>query len=243
MDWCRNSDAEWISNRRVGWVTLRGLAIALALFSASAATALTFQVDFTSSTYQVQAGDTYADLLAQFQSETIIATNTLAGLEGVSAPVYAGGVNQDYGLLMTTTVVALQGGQYTFEVGTDWGRGGGWVLVDEGTGLILDEFVTTDDVWWNNDWNDPDVFTTTANLVADGTYTFGWIGFEGCCGGQATVRFYYEGALFGNLDTGKGGAFIATTPEPGSGILVGIGLAILSSSARAGRSSQRDRSE
>jgi len=220
---CSTSRALWLA-----------LSLAIALLTASVANALTFQVDFTSSTYQVQAGDTYADLLAQFQSETILTTNTLTGLEVISAPVYAG-VNQNYGILMTTTVDVLLSGQYTFEVGTDWGRGGASVAIDNGTSAVLDEYVTTNDLWWNNNWNDPDVFTTTVNLTAGSSYTLGWIGFEGCCGGPATVRFNYEGALVGNLNSGNGVPFMVSNPEPGTGVLVGLGFAMLAGWSRARR--------
>jgi hypothetical protein len=115
------------------------------------------------------------------------------------------------------------------------------VVIDDGTGAIIDEFVTTNDLWWNNDWNDPDVFTTTVDMVAGSSYTLGWIGFEGCCGGQATIRFYYEGTLVGSLDSTSGDSFMVTNPEPETGLLVGLGLILLSGPRHARRPRQSPR--
>lgn len=72
--------------------------------------ALAFQLDFRNSTYQVQPTDTFASLLAQHQSETLITTNTLNALQGISAPIYAGGVNQNYSILMTINLNVLIAG-------------------------------------------------------------------------------------------------------------------------------------
>ena len=202
------------------WGLLAGLSILLP----TTVQALAFQVDFRDSTYQVQTGDTYASLLAQHQSETLIASNTLDALQGISAPVYASGTNQDYSIVMTADLIALVSGTYTFQVGTDWGRGGASIAIDNNNNTILDEFVTTDDIWWANDWNNTDVFTTTVNLLAGGSYTLGWLGFEGCCGGAATIRFSVDGGAFQVFDSPSGGANFVNSPEPGAGLLLGLGL-------------------
>ncbi len=204
----------------------------------SAASALSFQVDFRSSTYQVQGTDTYASLLAQHQSETLLSANSLSALQGISAPVYAGGVNQDYSLLITTSVDVLISGVYTFQVGTDWGRGGASVVFDNDTGTIVDEFVTTDDIWWANDWNNSDVFTSTVAMTAGESYTLGWIGFEGCCGGAATIRFSMDGGGFQTLDSGNGDPHFVNNPEPGTALLLGIGLTLLSVRSRHRRANR-----
>lgn len=210
-----------------GLASLVAVLLLLPALLPSAAAALTFQVDFRTSTYVVQATDTYASLLAQHASEPILAANTLVGLEGISAPIYAGGVNQDYSLLMTASIEALVTGVYTFQVGADWGRGGSSVVIDNNTGAIIDEFVTTNDIWWNNDWNNPDVFTATVNMTAGSSYSLGWIGFEGCCGGEATIRFSLDGAPFQPLDSGNGDPVFVNNPEPGTGILLALGLIVL----------------
>lgn len=194
-------------------------------------------MDFTSTTYQVQAGDTWADLLAAHRAGALISANTLDGLVGISAPVLAGGTTTDYSLLMTTTVDVLVGGQYVFQVGTDWGRGGAAVVIDDDTGVVVDELVRTDDVWWNNDWSNPDVFTTTLDLAAGTSYTLGWVGFEGCCGGSATIRFSYEGSGFLDLDSANGDAFMASIPEPCTALHLALGLGALWGH---GRRSRRD---
>lgn len=210
------------------------LVIAAAILLApSLALALTFQVDFRSSTYQVQASDTYASLLAQHGSEVLISANSLDALQGISAPVYAGGVNSNYSLLMTTTLQVLVGGTYTFQVGTDWGRGGASVVIDNATSTTIDEYVTTDDLWWANNWNNPDVFTTTVAMAAGSSYTLGWIGFEGCCGGAATIRFSVDGGPYQVFDSGNGDTYFVTVAEPGSLLLVGIGLTALAARRRA----------
>ena len=194
------------------------------------AAALTFQVDFATSTYQVVAGDTWASLIAQQQSEVQLSSDSLDLLDGVAAPIYAG-VSTDYSILMTTVIDVEVAGTYTFQVGTDWGRGGAAVVIDNATSSVLDEFVSTNDIWWNNDWNDPDVFTTTAALSVGSSYTIGWVGFEGCCGGPTTIRFSVDGAPYQPISNQNLDPFISN-PEPGTGILLGAGVAMLAWSRR-----------
>ena len=219
--------------QRVGRLRRLALSISVLLLLPSVAAALSFQVDFRTSTYQVVGTDSYASLLAQHESEALITTNTLIGLEGISAPIYAGGVNQNYSLLMTTNIEALVTGVYTFQVGTDWGRGGASIVIDNDTGTTIDEFVTTDDIWWDNDWSNSDVFTSTLNMTAGSSYTLGWIGFEGCCGGEATIRFSIDGAPFQPLNSNNGDPAFVNNPEPGTGILLGLGLIVLATRVRS----------
>lgn len=191
---------------------------------AANASALSFQVDFRASTHQVQAGDTFADLLAQHQSEVLIATNQLTTLDAISGVTYGGGVSNDFSTLISTDVTILQSGQYTFQLGTDWGRGAGRIAIDLGSGATLDEWATHFDVYWNDDWNDPDVVTSTLNLVAGESYRLSWLGFEGCCGGASTVRFAFESGPFQILDATNAAPYMAAVPEPGTAVLVGTGL-------------------
>lgn len=191
---------------------------------ASKASALSFQADFTSTTYQVVAGDTYADLLAQHLLGTPLASVTTTGLEGVSAQVEAG-VNSDYSILMTAVLDIAVSGQYEFQVGADWGRGGVAAVIDNASGLVIQELVRTDDIWWGNSWSNPDVFTTQIQLDQGSSYTLAWLGFEGCCGGVTTVRFSFEGLPFEPVDELTVEPYVV--PEPNTGLLVGIGLAVL----------------
>ena len=147
----------------------------------------------------------------------------------------AGGVLelQVAGVVFFVSVIAQVTGSYTFQVGTDWGRGGASTVIDNATSAVLDEYVTTDDLWWANDWNNGDVFTSTVAMMAGESYTFGWVGFEGCCGGAASVRFSTDGgSTYRPLDSPAGDPFFVTNPEPGTGVLVMAGLAILAGRRR-----------
>ncbi|NNL67152.1 MAG: hypothetical protein HKP30_12975 [Myxococcales bacterium] len=201
-------------------------ALALALLLPSAAAALTIDVSFTASTYQVQAGDRYADLLAEHTSGVVLGASSVTSLAGVSTSVYAPGNTTDYSVLMSVQLVAAQSGSYQFQAGVDWGRGGVAAVLDNGTGATVSELVRTDDIWWAYDWNHSDVFVTGANLTAGESYTLAWIGFEGCCAGSSTIRFSYEGSPFTVLDTGSMGPYAAVR-APGAAALLGAALVAL----------------
>ena len=101
------------------------------------------------------------------------------------------------------------------------------------TGTVLDEVVRLDDVWWANDWNDPDVFTTQIALAAGTSYTLVWLGFEGCCGGATTIRFSFEGGPFQILNEPNLEPFVV--PEAGMATLVGLGLGSLAVRRRSAK--------
>ena len=209
---------------------LAGLAVVL--FAGHAA-ALSFRADFRSSTYQTQVGDTFADLLLEHQSGSLIQSTVTTGLENISTAVYANGVTSNYSVLLTTTFQAAVAGSYTFQVGTDWGRGGAAALIDAASGSVISERVITDDVWWNNSWTNPDVFTTTASLAVGDSVTFAWVGFEGCCGGSSTIRFSVDGSAYQGFTESNFDGF-AIVPEPSTGLLFGLGLLGLSWAGRRG---------
>lgn len=200
---------------------LQVIFVCFVLLSADDARALSFQADFTGTTYQVAAGDTFADLLAAHEAGTPLASVTMTALENVSAQVSAG-VSGDYSILMTAVLDVAVAGQYAFQVGADWGRGGVAAVIDNATGTVLDELVRTDDIWWANDWNNPDVFTTLIDLDAGSSYTLAWLGFEGCCGGVTTIRFSVDGAGFQTLNEPNVEPFVV--PEPSTALLLGLGI-------------------
>lgn len=213
-----------------------GLACVLLLLPVDAS-ALTIGVEFRASTHQVTPGDTYASLLAQHQAGAPLGSATGVALGNVSTAVYAGGVTTDYSLMMTVDLGVAQAGLYTFQVGSDWGRGGVAAVIDNGSATVLSEYVRTDDLWWNNDWNDPDVFTTQVNLAQGQSYTLAWIGFEDCCAGSTTIRFSFNGGAFQTIDPTTLAPY--AIPEPGTGWLVLTGLVGLGLRRRSTNRRQR----
>jgi hypothetical protein len=223
--------------KRLSTASVAALYVIAAVFLAPAAAhSISFNLEYRGSTYQVVGSDTYNDLVLEFQSGTLLSTQTVGGIDGVTSTAYAG-TNNDYATLITTTFIAGATGIYEFQVGTDWGRGGGVLAVHVGSGTVLDSFVTTDDIWWGNNWSNPDVFSTVLSLTAGETYSLGWVGFEGCCGGAASFRFAVDGSAPQTLDSTNFLPFEMPTPvpEPGTAILIGLGLAWLSVSARIGK--------
>ncbi len=203
------------------------------LLLAPGARALSFQADFTATTFQASPGDSYAELLAAHLAGTPLASVTLNALENVSAQVEAG-VNGNYSLMLTAALDVAVAGHYEFQVGADWGRGGVAAVIDNATGAVIDEWVRTDDIWWANDWNNPDVFTTLVDLDAGASYTLAWLGFEGCCGGVTTIRFSIDGSPFQVVNEPNLDPFVV--PEPSTALLLGLGVIVISS-----RSSTRRR--
>jgi hypothetical protein len=206
------------------------LAVASLALSAFDARALTFQADFTFSTYQVTAGDDFADLLAAHLAGASLASVAMTGFEDVSAQVEAG-VSGNYSIMLTTVLTIGTTGLYEFQVGADWGRGGVAAVLDDPSGTVIQELVRTDDIWWANDWSNPDVFTTQIALTAGASYRLVWLGFEGCCGGVTTIRFSVDGSPFQTLDEPNLTPFVV--PEPAAGTLVALGLTALATRRRS----------
>lgn len=208
---------------------LRPVSLLALVLAAGPASALSFRADFVSSSYRVRNGDTFSDLLLAHQAGTSIQSTVTTGLENISTSVYANGVTRNYSVLLTTRFEVAVAGTYTFQVGTDWGRGGAAALIDATNGSVLSERVIRGDVWWNYDWNDPDVFTTTASFDVGDVVMLSWVGFEDCCGGSSTIRFSVDGSGFAPLTQAQFTPFTSNpVPEPNTAMLFGLGLIGLS---------------
>ena len=215
-------------DRRSSCACLLSLSLILAAVTPTSATAVTFQVEITDAIYQVQAADTYADLLLQHQAGNLLSSNSLTGVSGITAPIEAG-VNTDYSMLITTTLNIAVGVPTSSRLSPT--GGGAASVIYNGNGSVVSEYVTTSNVWWNNDWNDADVFSTIVTLGAGSSYTLGWLGFEDCCGGSASIRFSYNGGAFTTL-TESGIAPFVSNPEPSTGLMVALGLVLMSGARR-----------
>ncbi|MDJ0785509.1 MAG: CCXG family PEP-CTERM protein [Myxococcota bacterium] len=206
------------------------LATLASLLLAASATALTIDVSFTASTYATTGTDDHASLLVEHGRGAALGSARVTTLEGVSTSVYASGERNDYSLWMTSTFTVARAGNYTFQVGTDWGRGGAASLFDDSRGVSVAELVRTDDIWWANDFGHADVFTLSGNLDAGMTYTLSLVGFEGCCGGASTVRFSHEGSAFAVFNEPNLRAFVV--PELASAVLLPTAVAGLFAARR-----------
>ena len=204
------------------WLASLGIALC-----AGNADALSFRAEFVNSTYQTQASDTFSSLMLAHQAGSLIQSTATTGLENISTAVYAAGVTQNYSILMSTTFQVAVAGSYSFQVGTDWGRGGAAALIDDATGTIRSERVIRSNVWWANDWNNASVFTTTSSLAVGDRITLAWVGFEDCCGGTSTIRFSVDGGAYQALTTPNFQSY-AVVPEPSTALLFGFGLIGLS---------------
>ena len=198
-------------------------AAALALSASAQATLLTFDYSVTRSNYQVNGSESSQDLINAHSAGAVLCTDSADGFVRMGPRQNCGFNTRGYSLNLTTQFDLSAGGEYTFQAGADWGRGGGVVLTDLDTGDSTLHSLRTDDVWWARNWNNRDVFNTTFNLDA-GSYAVSWIGFEYCCGGETSIRYSYNGSEFTNFTEENFGAHLAAVAEPETVALLGAGL-------------------
>ncbi len=206
---------------------LRTTTIAALLISGSQAFSASYDINFTRSTYEVQAGDSFSDLLAAHNAGLAISSQTLDGFDGIETQVQIAGNARDHSILMTTSFSITDNTQYEFQVGADWGRGGGIAIFDNDTGATVSEQIFTDDIWWGKNWNNSDVISTDYDF-SPGNWTIAWIGFEGCCSGSTSIRFSENGgdfAAFTALNFQPGLNSTSEVPLPGAAYLFGSALA------------------
>ncbi len=164
------------------------------LLIAQQVAAVSFNVSYTRNYYEVQQGDSFTDLLAAHHEGEIIGTNTLAGFDGLTTTSQISGSARNHSIMMMTSFTVADDTQYEFQVGADWGRGGG-IAIYNGQNDIVSEQVFAEDIWWGKSWSNPDVISTDFNFT-EGDWNIVWLGFEGCCSGTTSVRFSENGGDF-----------------------------------------------
>lgn len=94
-----------------------------------------------------------------------------------------GGASIDFIAYSTTLFTVPSAGTYGVRYGADYGLGGGLYV----NGIALDER-WTEDLWWSNNWNNPDVLSGYISLPA-GEHKLEIIGAEGGNDGGLTIQF------------------------------------------------------
>lgn len=182
------------------------LAVPLA---AEAAPIYSIDMEVRNSTYAVQAGDTSAGLLAEFNSGSQVCDVALAAIDLVGSTQTCGGPATDIATLITLDLSQTSTTRWQF--GADWGRGGVIYLTNGGSG----ERTYTQDIWWGLDWNSSQVIDFS--ISGTGSYTLGLLGFEACCGGAMSLRYSEDGGRTWQIAA-------VNVAEPGTLALLGLGL-------------------
>ncbi len=199
-----------------------GTLLGLALSASVQAGPLTFDYSITESSYRVDGTESAQALIDAHTAGTLVCTDSVEGFVRIGPRQSCGIFQRDYSMRVTTQFDLVDGGNYRFQAGADWGRGGGVILTNlsDGTRLLTD--LTAEDVWWNRNWNNRDVFISEFDLDP-GRYALTWIGFEGCCAGETTVRYSFNGADFSDF-TAQNFEQHVSVPEPGTLVLLTMGL-------------------
>ncbi|MGB1111246.1 MAG: CCXG family PEP-CTERM protein [Gammaproteobacteria bacterium] len=195
---------------------------AIALISAVLAMpSQAFELTYSSrgSSYEVLGTETAQDLLDEFTSSSPIYCDRLAMTEftRVNSAVSCGSGNSDLDDLVELSFNLADDADFEFQLGTDWGRGGA-VIVNNTL-----SYITTDDIWWGYDWNNADVISNQLSLTA-GLNTIQWIGFEGCCNGDRSIRFSVNGGSFQALSEANMAAYEASAVPVPAGLLLMLSM-------------------
>lgn len=148
--------------------------------------------------------------------------------------------NLAYAFTVDFGVSAVQGADFSFRMGADFGKGGS-VYLD---GLLLG--VRTSDQWWGGSWASA-TFQSLDLVLNEGNHRLAFYGLEACCDGgqQAEYRIGQQGAwtVFSSSDTigpRFSSAQAARVPEPSSlalllSVALGLGSVHLLRMRQAGR--------
>lgn len=206
-------------------------AIALIALSAPVA-AVSYDISFTRSSYQVDATDNIWDLLDAHEAGNFLSSNSLNGFDGIQSTAQIGGSARNHSIMMSAEFYVAQDTHYQFQTGADWGRGGGIAIINNDTETLVSEQIVAEDTWWGNNWNNSDVINTDFDFTA-GHWSVIWIGFEGCCSGSTSVQFAEKGDEFAALTSDYFEPYISDTPKvshipvPTAAILFGSAVGVL----------------
>lgn len=195
----------------------------------SLANAVTYDIEFTRSSYQTQATDSFSDLAAAHNAGQLINRLSVDGFNNIGTKASINGDARNHSIMLTTSFYVRENTQYDFQVGADWGRGGGIAIINADTNTVVSEQVINQDVWWNNSWNNSDVISSNFDFTP-GNWTVQWIGFEGCCSGTTSIRYSENGGAYAALTSDN---FLpifvkpAEVPVPGAVVLFSSALALL----------------
>jgi len=211
-------------------LTLLSLSCSLLASAHSAASTVSFDVDYTRSQFQVQGHHDFSQLTQAHEAGRTLMASSMEGLADIVTTSHIRGNAQDHSIRMSSRFELAQATQISFQVGADWGRGGGVAITNQQSGERVHEQIVAQDIWWNHDWQNSDVITTDFQF-SQGQWAVEWIGFEGCCSGSTSIRFSVNGSDYRDLKhIHFAPALIqqpAAVPIPASYALFGSALALL----------------